>query len=68
MPDVNGVETLKKMRGFGNKTKIIMLTSITGAASEKIEKEARLSGAAGFLRKNLGMLDENDCFYVPYVP
>ncbi|MFC1592583.1 response regulator, partial [Candidatus Omnitrophota bacterium] len=46
MSDLNGVDTLKKIRILDNKTKIIMLT---GCGTEELEKEARLSGVGGFL-------------------
>lgn len=52
LPDINGLEVLKKVRGSDNKTKIVMLT---GAGAEGLEQEARLSGASGFLRKSLGI-------------
>jgi DNA-binding response OmpR family regulator len=52
MPGISGIETLKKIRSFDNKTKIIMLT---GFDDVELEKEARLQGASGFLRKNLGI-------------
>ncbi|MBU0549228.1 MAG: response regulator, partial [Candidatus Omnitrophica bacterium] len=52
MSDLNGIDTLKKIRSFNNKVKIVMLTA---AGTEELEKEARLSGAGGFLRKNLGI-------------
>ena len=52
MPVMNGVEVLKEIRGFDNRVKIIMLT---GMGTEELEREARLSGAVGFLRKNLGI-------------
>ncbi len=52
MPRINGIEILKRVRKNDIKTKIIMLT---GIESEDLEKEARISGASGFLRKNLGI-------------
>jgi DNA-binding response OmpR family regulator len=52
MPDMDGVEILKTIRSFDNKTKVVMLT---GAGTEELEREARLAGAGGFLRKNLGL-------------
>lgn len=52
MPDMNGVEILKKIRSFDSKTKIVMLT---GMGTEELERESRLQGASGFLRKNLGI-------------
>ncbi len=52
MPGMNGVEVLKKIRSFDNQVKIIMTT---GFGSEELEREARMSGAGGFLRKNLGI-------------
>lgn len=52
MPDMNGVEALKKIRSLDEKTRIVMLT---GMGTEELEREARLSGASGFLRKSLGI-------------
>lgn len=52
MPKLNGIESLKKIRKFDNKTKIIMLTSMEDIESER---QARLAGASGFLRKSLGI-------------
>ena len=52
MPGMNGIEVLKEIRSFDNKVKIIMLT---GLDNEDLEREARLSGAGGFLQKSLGI-------------
>ncbi len=49
---MDGLETLKRIRSFDRRTKIIMLT---GMGSEELEREARLQGASGFLRKTLGI-------------
>ena len=52
MPNINGIEILKEIRKEDTKTKIVMLTAV---GSEDLEKEARLLGASGFLRKSLGI-------------
>jgi two-component system response regulator (stage 0 sporulation protein F) len=52
MSDISGIEVLKEIRSFDKKTKIIMLT---GMGTQELEREARLLGAGGFLRKNLGV-------------
>lgn len=52
MPEIDGIETLKKVRGLGIKSKIVMLT---GKDDVKLENEARLNGASGFLRKQLDL-------------
>jgi len=52
MPDATGVEVLNSIRSFNQKIKVVMLT---GLGTEELEKEARLAGASGFLRKNLGL-------------
>ncbi len=52
MPQMNGIEVLKRIRTFGANIKVIMLTGIDDS---DLEKEARLNGASGFLRKSLGI-------------
>ncbi len=52
MPDMSGIEVLKKIKSVDNTTKIVMFT---GVETEGLEREARLLGAGGFLRKNLGI-------------
>jgi len=52
MADMDGIETLRKIRSFDNKTKIVMLT---GVDTDELENEARLLGAGGFLKKSLGI-------------
>jgi two-component system response regulator (stage 0 sporulation protein F) len=52
MPEMNGIEVLKKIRENDAKTKIVMLT---GLATDELEKQARSFGATGFLRKTLGI-------------
>ncbi len=52
MPDATGVEILNSIRVFNQRIKVVMLT---GLGTEELEKEARLAGASGFLRKNLGL-------------
>jgi two-component system response regulator (stage 0 sporulation protein F) len=52
MLDMNGIEVLKNIREQDAKAKIIMLT---GVGTDELEKQARSSGASGFLRKNLGI-------------
>lgn len=48
MPGLNGIETLKIIRSFDTRTKIIMLTVMDQTI---LERQARLNGASGFLRK-----------------
>jgi len=52
MPNTDGIETLKRVRKFGFKNKILVLT---GLEDEEIKKEALLSGADGFLTKQLDL-------------
>jgi len=52
MPQMNGIEVLKRIRARDANVKVVMLT---GIESTDLEKEARLNGASGFLRKNLGL-------------
>lgn len=52
MPNIDGIETLKKIREFDTKTRIVMLT---GVDDVELEKQARMIGASGFLRKELDL-------------
>ncbi|MCK4308319.1 response regulator [candidate division WOR-3 bacterium] len=52
MPDMDGLEVLKRIRSFDSKTKIVVLTEY---GLETLEREARLAGATDFLRKGLGI-------------
>ncbi len=52
MPGMDGIQTLKKIRGFDDKVDVVMLTSV---ATDELEKEAREIGASDFLRKGLGV-------------
>jgi len=52
MPKMDGIETLKRIRGLGINTKIVMLTALDNVA---LERDARLKGADGFLRKQLNI-------------
>jgi len=52
MPKLDGIETLKKIRKFDSKIKVVMLTALEHA---DLERQARLSGASGFLRKSLAL-------------
>jgi len=52
MAGKDGLETLKGIKDVSAKIKIIILT---GMSDEALEKEARLLGASGFLRKSLGI-------------
>lgn len=48
MPDMDGIETLKRVREFDTRVRIIMLTA---AGTAELEQQARLNGANGFLKK-----------------
>ena len=50
---IGGIETLKRIREFDTRTKIIMLTALEDA---ELDKEARLNGATGLMRKSWGIL------------
>ena len=50
MPDINGIEVLMTLKRKGIKTRVVVLTAVD---SVELEKEARMNGAAGFLRKQL---------------
>ncbi len=52
MPGMDGIQTLKKIRGFDEKVEVVMLTSV---ATDELEKEAREIGVSDFLRKGLGV-------------
>ncbi len=50
MPHMSGIEVLKKIRRHNKKIKIVMLTAMDDM---DLEKQARLHGASGFLKKQL---------------
>lgn len=50
MPKMDGIQALKNIREVGIKTRIVMLT---GVEDIEAERQARLHGASGFLRKAL---------------
>ncbi|HQJ15875.1 MAG TPA: response regulator [Candidatus Omnitrophota bacterium] len=50
MPGMDGIDTLRKIKANNLSTKVVMLT---GLEQSILENQARLSGAAGFLRKSL---------------
>lgn len=52
MPKIDGIETLKKIRELDARIRIVMLT---GMDDLELEKQARLIGASGFLRKELDL-------------
>ncbi len=52
MSGKNGLEVLKKMKEFDTTTKVVILT---GVEDKDLERQARLLGASGFLRKSLGI-------------
>ena len=52
MSGKNGLEILKKMKEFDTTTKVVILT---GVEDKDLERQARLLGASGFLRKSLGI-------------
>ncbi len=52
LSDTDGIEVFKNISGFDRKARVVMLT---GLGTEELERQARLAGAAGFLRKNLGI-------------
>ncbi len=52
LPNLNGIEVLREIRGFEKKTKIVM---VSGLDTGELEEEARQAGASAFLPKNLGI-------------
>jgi CheY-like chemotaxis protein len=53
MEGLSGIETLRLIREFDKKTKIIMLTAME---DPELDKQARLNGATGLARKSWGIL------------
>jgi DNA-binding NtrC family response regulator len=53
MQTMDGIEALKRMREFDAKTGIIMLTALEDA---DLDRQARLNGATGLMRKSWGIL------------
>ena len=53
MQTMDGIEALKRMREFDTKTGIIMLTALEDA---DLDRQARLNGATGLMRKSWGIL------------
>ena len=52
MPDLDGIEVLKKIRDFDKKIKVVMLSGLDTA---ELEEKARLAGATAFLSKSQGI-------------
>ncbi len=50
MPDMNGIETLKKIRALDNNVDVVMMS---GVATGEMEEEAREIGISNFLIKGL---------------
>jgi DNA-binding NtrC family response regulator len=50
MPGIDGIDVLRKIKAANTSMKVVMLT---GMEQTILENQARLSGAAGFLRKSL---------------
>ncbi|MFA5099871.1 MAG: response regulator [Candidatus Omnitrophota bacterium] len=50
MPGMDGIDALRKIKAANTSMKVVMLT---GMEQTVLENQARLSGAAGFLRKSL---------------
>lgn len=48
MPRLNGIETLKRIRAFDTRIRIVMLTAV---GTDELEQQARINGADGFLKK-----------------
>jgi DNA-binding response OmpR family regulator len=53
METLDGIETLKRIREFDEKTKIIMLTALEDM---ELDRQARINGATGLMRKSWGIL------------
>jgi CheY-like chemotaxis protein len=53
MQGIDGIETLKRIREFDNKTRIIMLTAME---DPELDSQVRLNGATGLVRKSWGIL------------
>lgn len=53
MDTIDGIETLRRMREFDTKTRIIMLTALEDA---DLDRHARINGATGLMRKSWGIL------------
>lgn len=53
MAPMDGIETLKRIREFDSRIKIIMLTALE---DQELDKQARLNGATGLMRKSWGIL------------
>lgn len=52
LPDLDGMEVLKRIRAYDRSVKIFMLS---GLYAEDMEKESLDNGATGFLSKSLGI-------------
>jgi len=52
LPDLNGIEVLKQIRGGDPKASVIILT---GAGTEALEKQARELGVTDFLQKGFSL-------------
>lgn len=53
MQTIDGIETLKRIRQFDPKVKVIMLTAMEDV---ELDRQARLNGATGLMRKSWGLL------------
>jgi DNA-binding NtrC family response regulator len=53
MQTVDGIEALKRIRQFDPKARIIMLTAMEDV---ELDRQARLNGATGLMRKSWGLL------------
>jgi DNA-binding response OmpR family regulator len=53
MEPLDGIQALKRIREFDKKTKIIMLTALEDA---ELDRQARMNGASGLMRKSWGIL------------
>ncbi|MBU1091223.1 MAG: response regulator [Candidatus Omnitrophica bacterium] len=52
MPQLSGIDTLKKMREISPKVKVIMLTALE---DPELDRQARHEGATGLMRKSWGI-------------
>lgn len=53
MQGMDGIDTLRRVREFDTKTRIIMLTALEDS---ELDRQARLNGATGLMRKSWGIL------------
>ncbi len=66
LPGVTGIEVLRKVKELHPRTRVVM---VTGLAQREIEQEARIHGAAGYVRKPFGFDAHTwqDVFHPPIV-